>query len=73
LTEDGRYRLKGFRKNEYENVIDGQLIVTGLALIFNREFNAFSQLFNPLKDDVEEEENDDEENEKSDKRDKREN
>ncbi|WP_149276529.1 translocation/assembly module TamB domain-containing protein [Pareuzebyella sediminis] len=51
LTEDGRYRLKGFRKNEYENVIDGQLIVTGLALIFNREFNKFSQLFNPLKED----------------------
>ena len=49
LTQDGRYRLKGFRKNEYQNIIDGQLIVTGIALIFNREFNAFSQLFNPLK------------------------
>ncbi|MGB6152826.1 MAG: translocation/assembly module TamB [Pricia sp.] len=50
LTENGRYRLRGFRKNEYTNVIDGQLIVTGAALIFNREFNAFSELFNPLKD-----------------------
>tara|TARA_R110002012_G_scaffold318227_1_gene536164 strand:+ start:112739 stop:117706 length:4968 start_codon:yes stop_codon:yes gene_type:complete len=50
LTKDGRYRLRGFRKNEYENIIDGQLIVTGVALIFNREFNKFSQLFNPLKD-----------------------
>lgn len=50
LTENGRYRLKGFRKNEYQNIIDGQLIVTGLALIFNREFNKFSELFNPLKE-----------------------
>jgi hypothetical protein len=50
LTKDGRYRLRGFRKNEYENIIDGQLIVTGVALIFNREFNKFSQLFNPLID-----------------------
>ncbi|RAJ15865.1 uncharacterized protein DUF490 [Arenibacter echinorum] len=50
LTQDGRYRLRGFRKNEYENIIDGQLIVTGIALIFNREFNKFSQLFNPLKE-----------------------
>lgn len=50
LTKDGRYRLRGFRKNEYENIIDGQLIVTGVALIFNREFNKFSQLFNPLKE-----------------------
>ncbi|WP_157943733.1 MULTISPECIES: translocation/assembly module TamB [Arenibacter] len=50
LTKDGRYRLRGFRKNEFENIIDGQLIVTGVALIFNREFNRFSQLFNPLKE-----------------------
>lgn len=49
LSPKGRYRLRGFRKTEYENIIDGQLIVTGLALIFNREFNRFSQLFNPLK------------------------
>ena len=49
LTQDGRFRLKGFRKNEYQNVIDGQLILTGVALIFNREFNKFSTLFNPLK------------------------
>lgn len=48
LSENGRYRLKGFRKNEYTNVIDGQLIVTGLALIFQREFNKFSELFNPI-------------------------
>ena len=50
LTQNGRYRLRGFRKNEYTNVIDGQLIVTGAALIFNREFNKFSELFNPLKE-----------------------
>ncbi len=50
LTENGRYRLRGFRKNEYTNVIDGQLIVTGVALIFNREFNAFSELFNPMEE-----------------------
>lgn len=49
LTEEGTYRLKGFRRQEYQNVIDGQLIVTGVAFIFDREFNKFSQLFNPLK------------------------
>ena len=48
LSENGMYRLKGFRKNEYTNVIDGQLVVTGLALIFQREFNKFSELFNPV-------------------------
>ncbi len=39
ITENGRYRFQGFRKNEYESIIDGQLIVTGFALIFTKEFN----------------------------------
>ncbi|MDT0295055.1 translocation/assembly module TamB domain-containing protein [Mesonia ostreae] len=45
LTENGRWRLRGFRKSEYENIIDGQVFVSGIALIFTREFNKFSELF----------------------------
>ena len=45
LTQNGRLRLKGFRKNQFESVIDGQLVVTGIAFIFNREFNKFKDLF----------------------------
>ncbi len=45
LTEDGRWRIKAFRKNQFESIIDGQLIVTGGGLIFNREFNEFSELW----------------------------
>jgi translocation and assembly module TamB len=45
ITENGRLRLKGFRRNQYENVIDGQLIVNGIALIYTREFNQFKELF----------------------------
>ena len=45
LTENGRYRLRGFRKNQFESVIDGQLIITGISLIFNREFNKFRELW----------------------------
>src|SRR5690606_817321 len=45
LTENGRYRLRGFRKNQFESVIDGQLIVTGISVIFNREFNKFWELW----------------------------
>ena len=48
LTENGRYRLKGFRRNEFENVIDGQTIVSGIALIFTQEFNKFSELWDAL-------------------------
>ncbi|MDO6471473.1 translocation/assembly module TamB domain-containing protein [Maribacter sp. 1_MG-2023] len=55
LNEEGTYRVKGFRKQEYQNIIDGQLIITGIAFIFNREFNKFSQLFSPLKKESSEE------------------
>ncbi|WP_186756351.1 translocation/assembly module TamB domain-containing protein [Echinicola salinicaeni] len=50
LTENGRYRVRGFRKNEYESVIDGQLIVTGIAFILNREFNKFYEFWKGEKD-----------------------
>lgn len=45
LSEDGRWKLRGFRKSEYENVIDGQVFVSGIALIFTREFNKFKVLW----------------------------
>ncbi len=48
LTENGRYRIKGFRKNEFENVIDGQTIVSGIALIFTQEFNKFNELWDAM-------------------------
>ncbi|MBZ9629894.1 translocation/assembly module TamB [Salegentibacter sp. LM13S] len=61
LTESGRFRLKGFRRNEFENVIDGQLIVSGIAFIFTREFNEFQELWdNFFLKEREEEENTDE-------------
>ncbi|MCZ4320021.1 translocation/assembly module TamB [Aequorivita viscosa] len=48
LTENGRYRLKGFRKNQFENIVDGQTIVSGIALIFTQEFNKFDELWQAL-------------------------
>ncbi|UXP32750.1 translocation/assembly module TamB [Reichenbachiella agarivorans] len=45
LTEDGRYRVKGFSKDEFDTVIDGQYMVTGVAFSFNREFNKFRELW----------------------------
>jgi len=48
ITEDGRYRVRGFRKSEFENVIDGQTIVSGIALIFTKEFNEFHQLWDSI-------------------------
>ena len=49
VTNDGRYRLKGFRHNQFENPIDGQLIETGAGLLFEREFNVWRSFFKPKK------------------------
>lgn len=48
LTENGRYRIKGFHRNEFENVIDGQIVISGIALIFTQEFNKFNELWDSL-------------------------
>lgn len=45
LTPDGRWKIKAFRRSEYENVIDGQVFISGIALIFTREFNRFKDLW----------------------------
>jgi translocation and assembly module TamB len=54
LTEDGRYRLKGFRQHTFEDIIEGELIETGAGVLFIRDYNKLNELFNKKK----EEEND---------------
>lgn len=45
LDTRGKWRAKAYRKNTFESVIDGQLIVTGVSFIFNKEFNEFIDLW----------------------------
>ena len=45
MTKDGRFRMKGFRHNQYEGAIDGQLVETGIGVLFVRDFNRWSRLF----------------------------
>ena len=51
LTKDGRYRMKGFRHNQYEGVIEGQLVETGVGVMYIRDFNKWKYFFktNPRK------------------------
>lgn len=41
LTKNGHFRLKGFRQNLFEGAIEGQLVETGVGLIFVRDFNSW--------------------------------
>lgn len=58
LTKDGRLRFSAFRKNLYADAIEGQIIETGVGLLYNRDFDRWRQFFsNPnqvkLNDHVE--------------------
>ena len=49
LTKDDRFRLKGFRHNQYEGAIEGQLVETGAGILYVRDFKKWRELFHPLK------------------------
>ncbi len=44
LTEDGRFRLVGFRNNDFDN-LQGEIIRTGVGVIYIREYDALKELF----------------------------
>jgi hypothetical protein len=45
LNKEGRFRMKGYRHNQYEGAIEGQLIETGIGLVYVRDFNRWSRFF----------------------------
>jgi len=45
ITKDGRYRVKGFRHNQYEGAIEGQLVETGVGIQYVRDFNKWKYFF----------------------------
>ncbi len=57
LTEDGRLRVRGFQRNQYEGVLEGgDVRATGVSLIYMREYNNFSDLFRSLEEVMRKEE-----------------
>ncbi len=50
LTMDGRFRVRGFRKTELTTLGEGEIIYTGLSLVYAREFNRFMDLFRRSRD-----------------------
>ncbi|MBU3928547.1 MAG: translocation/assembly module TamB [Bacteroidetes bacterium] len=49
LTRDGRYRLVGFSHNRYAGAIEGQLVETGVGIIYVRDFDQWKEFFKTLK------------------------
>lgn len=49
ISKDGRYLLRVYRKNDYEGIIEGYVIETGLGFIINVDYNQFKELFERSK------------------------
>lgn len=45
LTDDGRYRVRAYRRNIYEGVIEGQVVRTGLAFALTVNYDEFKEVF----------------------------
>ena len=49
LSRDGRYMLRFYQRNEYEGVVDGYIIETGVSFIFSVDYDRFMQIFKKRK------------------------
>ncbi|MBD2702110.1 translocation/assembly module TamB domain-containing protein [Spirosoma sp. BT702] len=45
ITRDGRYVLRAYRRNDYQAVLDGYVIETGIGFIITMDYNSFSEIF----------------------------
>jgi translocation and assembly module TamB len=49
LSKDGRYMIRAYRKNEYQGVVEGYIIETGLSFILTLDYNKFAEIFRRKK------------------------
>jgi hypothetical protein len=49
VSRDGRYMLRFFRKNEYEGIVEGYLVESGISFIITVDYNRFAELIRKKK------------------------
>ncbi|MFD1467697.1 translocation/assembly module TamB domain-containing protein [Hymenobacter caeli] len=67
LLADGRLRLRAYRQNGYED-IDGAIIRTGAALVFQRDYNNLADLFAKVSESVKQQRKNSRQQQKADKK-----
>ncbi|PWK25152.1 uncharacterized protein DUF490 [Arcicella aurantiaca] len=45
LTNDGRYLFKAFRKNQFQSVLEGFIVETGIGFTITMEYGKFNEVF----------------------------
>ncbi len=49
LSKDGRYLLRAYRRNDYQGILEGYVIETGLGFIITVDYNHFKEIFQTQK------------------------
>jgi translocation and assembly module TamB len=49
LSKDGRYMLRAYRKNDYDEVLEGYVVETGVGFIITIDYNRFREIFEKKK------------------------
>jgi len=49
LSKDGRYVLRAYRKNDYDDVVEGYVVETGMGFIITLDYNKFNEIFGKKK------------------------
>jgi hypothetical protein len=49
ISRDGRYILRVYRKNQFEGIIEGYIVETGVGFIINADYNHFKELLQRSK------------------------
>lgn len=52
ISRDGRYMLRFYRRNQYEGIVDGYIIETGLSFILSADYYRIMQLLRKRKQRV---------------------
>lgn len=53
LSRDGRYRIRAYRRNQNEGVIEGEIIETGVGFTMVVDYNRFKDVFRSFKKESE--------------------
>jgi hypothetical protein len=49
LSKDGRYILRAYRKNDYDDIVEGYVVETGMGFIITLDYNKFHEIFGKKK------------------------
>jgi hypothetical protein len=49
LSRDGRYLLRAYRQNQYEAVVRGQVVETGVGFVFTFDYDKFKEIWHHAK------------------------